>query len=297
MLSGEFPKLFQVKKIGAVENIANPLVVTNSYKFTSLCVVDMMIICSIYFHSYGYMRLATCPYFCAATKKWFPLLPLESCCKSDKSFTYCLFVGNSLYMCIQSVYISVYIYIYIYIYIWIPRPSNVKLGTSLKRQVLAQKTWVYQIYWSSFLVGDHEVFAAMNLDVDTHMNWFDFIFYPNLNLKCLKLSVKLSCQTIVTFRWWSSPSIWQEISVTQLQWFFVFLLFPPMSLVYRELGRFRSWIVVVGKTWGTTQPICLWRKLLHLGRPKWDDSGSTTDIYTEVLSYLELRKSLQMWGV
>ena len=99
--------------------------------------------------------------------------------------------------------------------------------------------------WGSWSFCSYEL--RCRYDVDTHMNWFDFIFYPNLNLKCLKLSVKLSCQTIVTFRWWSSPSIWQEISVTQLQWFFVFLLFPPMSLVYRELGRFRSWIVVVWK--------------------------------------------------
>ena len=72
-----------------------------------------------------------------------------------------------------------------------------------------------------------------------------------------------------------------------------------MSSVYRELGRFRSWF---GKTWGTTQPICLWRKLLHLGRPKWDDTGPTTDIYTEVLFLFRTKKVTSdvgslIWGI
>ena len=237
MVSREVLKLFQVKKLGQWKQRES----FGSDKFTSLCVVDMMIICSIYFHSYGKIivhnvyETSHLSYFCAATKEWFPLLPLESCCKSDKSFTYCLFIGNSIYMCIQYVYISVYIYI--------PGPSNVKLGRpwsdrSLHKRPECTKSTGAVFSWGSWSFCSYEL--RCRYDVDTHMNWFDFIFYPNLNLKCLKLSVKFCCQTIVTFRWWSSPSIWQEISVTQLHCLFLF--FPPMSSVYRELGRFRSWL-------------------------------------------------------
>ena len=120
-------------------------------------------------------------------------------------------------MCMQYVYISVYIYI--------PGPSNVKLGRpwsdrSLHKRPECTKSTGAVFSWGSWSFCSYEL--RCRYDVDTHMNWFDFIFYPNLNLKCLKLSVKFCCQTIVTFRWWSSPSIWQEISVTQLHCFFVF---------------------------------------------------------------------------
>ena len=114
MLSGEFPKLFQVKKIGAVENIANPLVVTNSYKFTSLCVVDMMIICSIYFHSYGYMRLATCPISVQLRKSDFHSCPSSPVVRvTNRSPIVCLLATP--YTCAYNLYISPYIYIYEYL--------------------------------------------------------------------------------------------------------------------------------------------------------------------------------------
>ena len=154
------PSCFRWRKLGQWKQRES----FGSDKFTSLCIVDMMIICSIYFHSYGKIivhnvyETSHLSYFCAATKEWFPLLPLESCCKSDKSFTYCLFIGNSIYMCIQYVYISVYIYIYLDLPMW---SWDVPEATGPCTRDLSVPNLLEQ-----FLVGDHGVFAAMNLDVD-----------------------------------------------------------------------------------------------------------------------------------
>ena len=101
-------------------------------------------------------------------------------------------------MCIQYVPSSIYS-----IYTYTPRPSNVKLGRrsifkrndrSLHKGPECTKST------GAVLVVNHGVFTAMNLDLDMSIHtWTD------LTLRC-----------------WSSPSIWQEISVTQLQWFHVF---------------------------------------------------------------------------
>lgn len=164
------------------------------------------------------MRLATCPISVQLRKSDFHSCPSSPVVRvTNRSPIVCLLATP--YTCAYNMYI----------YICIPRPSNVKLGRpwsdrSLHKRPECTKSTGAVFSWGSWSFCSYEL--RCRYDVDTQMNWFDFIFYPNLNLKCLKLSVKFCCQTIVTFRWWSSPSIWQEISVTQLQWFFVLSFFP-----------------------------------------------------------------------